>query len=130
MAGLDRDELIDLLERLGSPEEAQALEAARLLDRRVREAGTSWAELLAPTGDAAAAPPDAEAKAEAEPASDLALIDHLLSAYELTPQTRQDLEDMKADIAAGEFTDRDARYLRDLRARLDRTATGSGHPIA
>lgn len=114
MAGLDRDELIDLLERLGSPDDAQALEAARLLDRRIQEADTSWAELLVSTDDHAAAPALAP-----EPASDLALVDHILSTYDLTPQTRQDLEDMKADIAEGEFTDRDARYLRDLRARLD-----------
>lgn len=123
MAGLNRDELIDLLERLGSPDDAQALEAARLLDRRIREAGTSWAELLAGADDDAAAPEAAGLGTPPgpgpEPASDLALIDHMLSAYDLTPQTRQDLEDMKADIAEGEFTDRDARYLRDLRARLD-----------
>ncbi|HEV7369786.1 hypothetical protein [Arenibaculum sp.] len=128
MPALDRDELIDLLERLGSPDDASALDAARLLDRTVREAGTTWAELLVSVDDETAVPVpsgrEAPPRSTPEPGSDLGLIDHMLSTYDLTPQTRQDLEDMKADIAEGEFTDRDARYLRDLHARLDRGRRG------
>lgn len=123
MPALDRDELIDLLERLGSPDDASVLDAARLLDRTVREAGTTWAELLVSVDDETAVPTPSGREAPhlaPEPGSDLELIDHMLSTYDLAPQTRQDLEDMKADIAEGEFTDRDARYVRDLHARLDR----------
>ena len=136
MTDLDRESLIALLDRLGDPDDAEALRAAREADRLIRDAGVSWDALL--VGDVAAEPEveswigpreggitddDLDVRVvrdETELAEDGALIDRLLAAYELTPQTRQDLMDMKRDLADGEFTDRDARYLRDLKARLDR----------
>ena len=53
-------------------------------------------------------------------ASYIALIDELLTNQDLAPETRQELLDFKSDIAEGEFTDMDAKYLRDLHARLSR----------
>ena len=52
--------------------------------------------------------------------SDTALIEELLTNQDLAPETRQELLDFKSDIAEGEFTDMDAKYLRDLHARLTR----------
>lgn len=46
-AGLDRGRLARVLDRCASPFDGEALVAARLADRLVRAAGTTWTELLA-----------------------------------------------------------------------------------
>ena len=51
MANLNRAEFIALLGRLGSKDDRTALEAARALDRGVREAGLAWDDLLRPDGE-------------------------------------------------------------------------------
>jgi hypothetical protein len=48
MPFMDRDSFIGLLERLGSPDDAEALAAAREIDGRMKEAGLSWEDLLVP----------------------------------------------------------------------------------
>jgi hypothetical protein len=48
------------------------------------------------------------------------LIDRMLGEFDLSDQTRQDLLDLKQDIAAGEFTEMDRRYLDALYARLSK----------
>lgn len=48
------------------------------------------------------------------------LIDRLLQEFDLSEETRQDLLDLKQDIAAGEFTAMDRRYLEALSARLSK----------
>lgn len=57
MAELDRDQFIDLLNRLGDPDDQVALEAARRLHTSVVESGHSWNDLLHPGGDGTASPP-------------------------------------------------------------------------
>jgi len=138
MAGrLDRDELISLLETLGSDNDEEALAAARVLDTKVATAGSAWDELLAPGIGAEAA--DSGGGAAHDPGFDLgdlgnldklpddtaaknseslALIEKLLAKSDNSDEFRQELEDYKADIAAGEFTDGDHRYLRALCKRL------------
>ena len=129
---LDRDELVSLLETLGSENDEEALAAARVLDTKVKAAGTDWSALLLPTigadgedtgaagydlgdlGNLDELPQDAAAKN----AESLALIDKLLTKGDNSEEFRQELEDYKADIAAGEFTDGDHRYLRALCKRL------------
>jgi hypothetical protein len=55
------------------------------------------------------------------PAGDSAeLIDRMLGDFDLSDETRQDLLDLKQDIAAGEFTEMDRRYLDALYARLSK----------
>lgn len=131
-APLDRTELLALLARLGAPEDAEVLAAARELGRRLQETGTRWEDLLAPSRPAGGHLPggriagsfsDEDLEDPAfQPAGDIAddetLIARLLAEYDLSPQTREDLEDMRAAIPEGEFTERDSRYLRDLLARL------------
>ena len=137
MPHLDRDSFIALLNRLGDSDETEALAAAREIDRRVRESGLTWSELLVPPSSATGidgqdcddyrgAFTDDDLfdvnspRAREGYGSDTALIDELLTQQNLTAETRQELLDFKSDIAEGEFTDMDAKYLRDLHTRLSR----------
>ncbi|WP_158044670.1 hypothetical protein [Skermanella pratensis] len=136
MPHLDRDSFIALLGRLGDPDEAEVLASAREIDRRVRESGLSWNDLLVPPQGAV----DEDyhgAFTDDDPLEvgpvrrpggypdDLTLIEELLSHDTLSPGARQELLDFKSDIAEGEFTDMDSKYLRDLHARLSRQARRS-----
>lgn len=132
--GLDRDELISLLETLGSENDEEALTAARVLDGKVTAAGVNWEDLLAErigmdeedtesdeaaldlgeVGDLDKLPADAAAKN----AESLALIEKLLSKAGLSADLREELEDYKTDIAENDFTDGDHRYIRALCKRL------------
>jgi hypothetical protein len=142
MPHLDRDSFIALLNRLGDPDEAEALAAAREIDRRVRESGLTWSELLVSPSSATGI--DGEdyndyrgaftdddlfdvtpGRPRESYGSDTALIEELLTNQNLTLETRQELLDFKSDIAEGEFTDMDAKYLRDLYARLTRQSRRS-----
>lgn len=49
---LDRDELIGLLNRLGSEDDEEALRAARQAHAQIAAAGASWADLLVPDNPA------------------------------------------------------------------------------
>jgi hypothetical protein len=141
MPHLDRDSFIALLNDLGDPDEAKALTAAREIDRRVRESGMAWNDLLVPPPSATGGGEvyddyrgaftdddlfDMSPRRPREGAGDdTALIDELLTNQDLAPETRQELLDFKSDIAEGEFTEMDAKYLRDLHSRLIRQ-----HPSA
>ena len=50
---------------------------------------------------------------------ELHLIDSLLHRTTLSRETRRELTDLRADIAADEFAEMDRTYLRDLAARLN-----------
>ena len=63
---------------------------------------------------------DPEDPPVAETRDDEARIDRLLAKYELSEQTREDLTDLKEDIAEGEFTESDRRYLQALEQRLSK----------
>ncbi|MGE5766349.1 MAG: hypothetical protein ACM35H_04125 [Bacteroidota bacterium] len=127
---LDRAELISLLETLGSEDDQEVLAAARVLDTKVTAAGTSWNLLLAAgigaeAGDAVedfeeAPDPGADLPADAagRNAESLAIIGRLLARGGHSDALREELEGYKADISAGEFTDRDHSYLRALQKRL------------
>lgn len=134
----DRDSFIALLEKLGHPEDNDALAAAREIAHRVKEAGADWAALLAPTGVVHAqmdeadddAPGQAHAGGDFTPppadavgdtSADLAAIDRLLAGQQLSADTREMLADMKQDIKEGEFSALDRRYLQGLEARLTGT---------
>lgn len=134
----DRESFIALLEKLGHPHDPEALAAAREIAHRVKEAGADWAALLAPTGvvhaqmeedapdrvhagdedEVAAAAADSPADAGRDSAADLAVIDKLLKSHQLSPDTREMLEDFKQDIKEGEFAPADRRYLKSLETRL------------
>jgi hypothetical protein len=132
---LDRAELISLLETLGSDNDEEALNAARVLDGKITAAGASWNELLSEKigrpeedteeddspgldlGDLGNLD-DLPADAAARNSESLALIDKLLGKPGLSAELREELEDYKKDIAEQEFTDGDHRYIRALCKRL------------
>ena len=68
--------------------------------------------------DVPAEPKRRPGAASADSQDSAELIDQLLGEFDLSAETRQDLLDLKQDIAAGEFTAMDRRYLDALRARL------------
>jgi hypothetical protein len=71
MANIDRAEIVELLGRLGAPEQDTVVAAARELDRKVSEAGLTWDDLLsAELGRADGHDQREEAASEAAPAGD------------------------------------------------------------
>ncbi|MFQ5974245.1 MAG: hypothetical protein ACE5Q3_18115 [Alphaproteobacteria bacterium] len=137
---LERDEIIGLLKRLGSDRDEEVLEAAREAHARITAADMTWEDLLLPTEaagdtDDAGDPDDAgdtgyqdleDEHAEPPPekaeknAESLALIDKLLARSGTSENLREELENYKADIAEGEFEERDRRYIRALHQRLSK----------
>jgi hypothetical protein len=117
MTNVDRDALIELLDRLGSTDDATVLEAARALHRKAAESGLSWDDLIrlddAPAEDegqeAAAPSPDADETTR--------LIDRLLRKG-VSENTREDLNEMKRQLAEGSLDQEDRRYVRALAKRL------------
>jgi hypothetical protein len=122
--GLVRNDLIELLERLGSDSDQDALDAARELHTRVSAADLNWGDLLVPDTGGSPEPepspgePEAPADTDADNADSLALIDKMLARPDISEDFRSELEDYKADIAKGDFEDRDHRYIRALHERL------------
>jgi hypothetical protein len=125
MPFLDRDPFIALLDQLGDSDDTKVLAAARDIHRRMNDAGLNWGDLLLPTGgDQTEAEPEAIDPPLDQPApaagDDTALIGRLLARPGLSDDTRQEIEDLRADIASGVFTARDRKYLQALEARLGR----------
>ncbi len=125
MPFMDRTSFIGLLDRLGDPDDAAALAAAREIDRRLREAGVTWDGILVPAaveepevGDGSLLVADEPVPVAEGLEEDLTRIERLLTAYQLSAETRAELEDYRAEIQDGTFTDMDRRYLRDLEVRL------------
>ena len=137
---LNREEVIDLLQKLGSEQDSEVLESARRVHARVTGAGLSWEELLVgdePAPEIAPEPEaeheaeheeepaeESESEPEAEPAHDtgyddekdetpaemaeknaasLALIDKLLAKSDISDSFREELDEYKKDIAAGDL---------------------------
>jgi hypothetical protein len=125
MPYIDRDEFIRTLERLGDPDDAVALAAARDVARRVAQSDAGWDALLVPPPgaadeDAIATVPAPRPIAPGDAESEGQLIDRLLASFELGAETREMLIEFKGDIARGEFTEDDHAYVRSLAARLDK----------
>ena len=136
LANLDRQKFIELLGKLGSEKDEDALSAARDLHAQVTVAQLSWDELLLPDQvDAPVAGGDGgdddgdydddnpfnedeerhltdEEKSEA-----LSLIDKI-SALEISKDTKEELMEYKQDIDDGDFAQMDLRYLRAFHGRL------------
>ena len=131
---LDRDEVIRLLDQLGSEQDADVLEAARELHAQIIAADMDWDELLTP--DASTEPDEDEDEEEAEDseherldaplptgkvgkdADTLTLIETLLAKTGRSDSLREELEEYKIDIAQGDFGPKDHNYVRALYDRL------------
>jgi len=125
MANLDRAGMIDLLSRLGDASDETVLAAARELNRQVSESGRTWDDLLRADLDAEVEPEPTEMSAAVsadEPTGGKAevarLIDRLLARKTISDSLREDLTEIKGNIADGTFDDMDAKYVRALAKRL------------
>lgn len=126
----DRDRLIATLDRLGSPEDAEALAAARAADAMLKQENLTWDALIArPDADLRelddaddGEPGHVHAGGEAatgDTATDIAEIDRLLALTTLSEDTRSMLEDLKSDAREGLFSAADRRYVQGLQRRLN-----------
>ena len=131
LANLDRQKFIELLGKLGSEKDEDALSAARDLHAQVTVAQLSWDELLVPDQvDAPVAHDDGDYDddnpfnedeekdlTDEEKSEALSLIDKI-SALEISKGTKEELMEYKQDIDDGDFAQMDIRYLRALHSRL------------
>jgi hypothetical protein len=122
-----REDLIGLLERLGSERDEEVLAAARELQARIADAGLTWEDLLAPeenAGDggegAGPEPAEAPARPTGGDGETLAMIEKLLAKPGISEDFREELEGYKQDIAEGEFEKSDHDYIRALHKRLSK----------
>jgi hypothetical protein len=116
MTNVDRAALIELLDRLGSDDDATVLEAARTLHRKAAESGMSWDDLIQldraddePVADAPLTSPDADETTR--------LIDRLLRK-DLSENLREDLTEMKRQLVDGVLDKEDRRYVLAVAKRL------------
>ncbi|NQV19850.1 MAG: hypothetical protein HQ511_00380 [Rhodospirillales bacterium] len=116
MKELDRDRIVSLLGQLGEPDDGQVLEAGRELHKLVTDENLEWDDLLVADEGLSGAPP--APVSNLEDSAVLSLIDDLLAREGLSDATRDELSSYKEDIAQGEFTEDDRRYLQALEARL------------
>ena len=142
---LERDKVIDLLDRLGSEQDEDVLAAARVLHSQITRAGMAWQDLLVGDEGAAQSAPDVDDDTDdedeyvtgdtddeddtPEPAVNFtrdesktpALIDKLLAREGNSEVLREELEEYKSDLANGDFEPSDHRYIQALHARLSKT---------
>ena len=119
MTTLDRAALIDLLDRLGSADDAAVLEAARALHRKAAESGLSWDDLIRLDEADDEAADEGEEASPPSPGTDetTRLIERLLRKG-VSEALREDLTDMKRQLADGSLDQEDRRYVRALAKRL------------
>lgn len=134
---LERDDVIDLLNKLGSEQDEDVLTAARMLHTRISDAGMNWQDLLVSDDEPPADEPETEYNMDEEddepddiePAEvfdgndteTLALIEKLLARDGNSETFREELEEYKTDLANGDFEPSDHRYVRALYARLNKS---------
>jgi len=123
MTNEDRAALVELLDRLGSSDDATVLEAARALHRKAAESGLSWDELLRlDQNDPDTATDQSDESQEPafvgpDAAETARLIDRVLRKG-VSDTLREDLTEMKRQLAGGELDQEDRRYVRALAKRL------------
>jgi hypothetical protein len=130
MPDLDRAELLELLGRLGAPDDASVLAAARTLHGKISESGLTWDTLLQLDADASGREQDespfeettSDAPGGERPGGGKAevafLIERLLARTTISDTLREELVDFKRAIADGSFDEMDAQYVRALAKRL------------
>ena len=135
---LERNQVIELLEQLGSEQDDDVLAAARILHSQITASGMVWGDLL--VGDE----PEVEEEAHVDPLPDegdenddivedtvepdtrftgdetqtLSLIEKLLARDGISSEFREELEEYKTDISDGIFESSDHRYVHAVYARL------------
>ena len=138
---LERNQVIELLDKLGSEQDEDVLAAARMLHSQITESGMGWEDLL--VGDE----PEVEEEAQVDSLPDegdenddiaedtvepdtrftgdetqtLSLIEKLLARDGISSEFREELEEYKTDISDGTFDSSDHRYVHAVYARLTKT---------
>ena len=140
---LERDQVVELLNALGSAKDEDALWAARSLHSKITQASMSWDELLVADESGNDESEDREellgeelededgveddtSKQSATSAhvnavddtETLTLIDKLLTRKGVSDDLQEELEGYKLDIANGEFESSDRNYVKALYSRL------------
>jgi hypothetical protein len=120
MTDVDRTALIELLNRLGSDDDATVLDAGRGLHRMAAESGLSWGDLL--RQDRVEDEPEVDDSpavkmASPDDAETARLIERLLRTG-ISADLREDLTEMKRQLGEGSLETDDRRYLRALAQRL------------
>ena len=135
---LERKQVIELLDKLGSDQDEDVLSAARTLHKQIAESGMSWDDLLVGDGpgveeqapvntlpsegnendaiEIETAEPDTEFTGDET--QTLLLIDELLGRDGISSEFREELEEYKTDISNGIFDASDHRYVHAVYARL------------
>jgi hypothetical protein len=116
MADLDRAALIETLARLGAESDEIVLEAARAAHRQLTEVGRNWNEIIVPV--AALTAQDAADAHGTEGEPDIGRQIDWLIRKGVSDTLRDDLIDMKRQLAAGTLDPDDARYVDALARRL------------
>ena len=135
---LERNQVIELLDKLGSEQDEDVLAAARMLHSQITESRMGWEDLL--VGDE----PEVEEEAQVDSLPDegdenddiaedtvepdtrftgdetqtLSLIEKLLARDGISSEFREELEGYKTDISDGTFDSSDHRYVHAVYARL------------
>ena len=135
---LERNKVIELLDKLGSEQDEDVLAAARMLHSQITESGMGWGDLV--VGDA----PEFEEEAQVDSLPDegdenddiaedtlepdtrftgdetqtLSLIEKLLARDGISSEFREELEEYKTDISDGIFESSDHRYVHAVYAHL------------
>jgi|TARA_B110000263_G_scaffold241206_1_gene245203 hypothetical protein len=132
---LERNQVIELLDKLGSEQDEDVLAAARMLHSQITESGMGWEDLL--VGDE----PEVEEEAQVDSLPDenddiaedtvepdtrftgdetqtLSLIEKLLARDGISSEFREELEEYKIDISDGKFESGDHHYVHAVYARL------------
>jgi hypothetical protein len=122
MASLDRTALIELLDRLGSDDDATVLEAARALHRMAADAGLSWDDIIQLDRDDDASPEASDdigpmSRASPDAADTMRVIDRLLRKG-VSETLREDLLEMKRQLGEGSLDEGDRRYVLAVAKRL------------
>ena len=135
---LERNQVIELLDKLGNEQDEDVLAAARMLHSQITESGMGWGDLL--VGDE----PKVEEEAQVDSLPDegdenddiaedivephtrftgdetqtLSLIEKLLARDGISSEFREELEEYKTDISDGTFDSSDHRYIHAVYERL------------
>ncbi|ANK80459.1 MAG: hypothetical protein TEF_06350 [Rhizobiales bacterium NRL2] len=114
---IDRDALIDALERMGDADDAAAAAAGREAQSMLEAAELSWDEIIDPKlGQQAEAAPKLDIGEDDR--SVLKAIDALLARPGLYEGTAEDLREHREELERGELDPEDRRYILTLYERV------------
>ena len=135
---IERNQVIELLDKLGSEQDEDVLAAARVLHSQIIQSGMGWEDLLVEDesegaeetrddslheendqhNDIAEDTFEPDTKFTGDETKTLSLIEELLARDGISSELREELEEYKVDISDGEFQPIDHRYVHSLYARL------------